>query len=229
MKGLAQRAWDIPSELELRAYGLFVDALQASTLSRDSVHRYCVGRATVAFERETALDKTAAWLRRARYVVPALSQQYHEFRKRFDVQYRQTTNAPPLPEECAAESFRGAIVGEGERGHTNVELLNRFAGRVHARHSFVVGVQRVNLKRGISGIHRPTLLPASSVRGLRSSELDSNDSIACVLDESFANREGPLLVRILLHPQTSAKQRDAAYKELADDTEIFDVRDVPRD
>lgn len=226
VEALCRRALEVPAEQALPLYGVFVDALQRGSLQRGALHDYCVERARVAFERETALVQTVAWLRRALYILPTPSRDHTELRKRFDAQYKLTANAPPLPTECAEDAFRGAIMGDKEGGHTDFERLDRFARKLYARHSFVCGVERVNLQRRITGIRRPTLLPITSARGLRSADQGRSDVLACVLDDGFTRGAGPLLVRILLDRDTTPKQRDTAFRALADDLDLFEVRDV---
>lgn len=216
----------MPAEYEIAVYGALVDGCHCGVLSSAVVHEFCVERARLAFERETALDRTAAWLRRARYVLPTPSAAHVELNKRFETQYKKTANAPALPTECAPDNFRGAVMGDKEAGHTDLDRLDRFARRVYARHPFIVGIERVNLQRRITGIHRPTLLPLNSARGLRLADQGRHDQLPCVLDDVFTRGEGPLLVRILLSRDTSPKQRDAAYRTLASDAEIFDSREV---
>lgn len=224
MRVLMGRVRDIPDKLALPTYEAMLAAVEASVIGRDLLQAFCVARAQLALERQTSLEECDGWLRRARYVGGTPSAEQVSLRARFDDIYRKTSNAPVLPLDCRDDDYVGVATGADEQGHTNVDRLGAFAKQLRSRHPFVVGVERVNLHRRGGTVRRPTLLPLTSALGLRASGR-TDDFVACLLDDQFVRgTTGPLLVRILLHKESTPKHREAAFRELVRDVDLFDAR-----
>lgn len=50
------------------------------------------------------------------------------------------------------------------------------------------------------------------------------NAIYALLDESYTKRDGALRIQILLAPMTTAAQREEAFRRLAEEEDLFDVR-----
>lgn len=119
--------------------------------------------------------------------------------------------------------FVGADVGNNEHGHLDVARIEAFAIRVHRRCDFVCGIRRVGSERG-NRVPRPTLLPLEAAKGIRKSDLNPFSMMQAILNEGFTQGDGSLHFQILLDPNTTATQREEAFRRLAEEDDIFEIR-----
>lgn len=207
----------LPEALMGGCFDLLADYTARSLIPRQGLVDFCVRAARVGAVRDAA--RARAWLARATRLGGMAEQACQRLTSELKLQSSVGDSAEPI--RC--ERFVGADVGEDEKGHLAFDRIQAFAERVHRRHGFVCGVRRVGRERG-NMVARPTLLPLESVKGVRRADVASVSSIYALLDETYTKRDGALRVQILLAATTTAAQREEAFRRLADEEDLFDVR-----
>jgi hypothetical protein len=163
-------------------------------------------------------------LRRTEYLalteLPAFGQEEDAVKKLLD-----RTAVPEVLPVVAKQEPATSVVGENERGHLQVDRIQRWADRLLKLHPYIQAVRRVRKDHG-PALSPTRLLGVDNMSQHVSAALESVEPsrvIPAVLDESYCIPKGKTVLRIniVLPPNTSIAQREAAIKLLSEDTSLF--------
>ncbi|WP_369736035.1 protein kinase [Anaeromyxobacter sp. K] len=189
-------------------------------ISSEVVARYCVASARDARIRLTNHLTAELWLQRARSLGCTLSDEYVAEDKALAAWRRKTKRVQTLPSTREGEGeFK---VGGKEEGHLKVDRIKEFAARVFAAFPFVHRIERVEKSRNLQ-VNRPTLLGLDNVgRHLPAGKSDPGTIIPIALDPSYTG-DVVLRMNMVLHPETTGSQREAAWEVIRAEGTILDV------
>ncbi len=195
-------------------------ALYCSEAAIDTtiVEDFCVAAARTSRIKYQQLVSAELWLQRARRIGGGTRSDYALEEKTLLDAKKRTGKLQTLPPTATSqEPFR---IGEKERGHVNVDRIERFDVNVRRRFPFIVRLERVQKDSRIQ-ISKPTLLRMDSLsRQLPQGAEDPGNIIPLALDPSFTG-DVPLRVNIVLSSGISSAQRDAARAVMCRDADLF--------
>jgi len=192
----------------------------ARHLDASVVEDYCVGCARTARVKMQDLLGAELWLQRARRLGIPLRSEYENEAKALEESRKKTKRNQTLPPAPAQQE--PVKIGVGEKGHLNVDRLTRFDENVRRRFPFVYCIQRVT-KDPRFRVSRPTLLGLDNLGShLPTGQSDPGNVIPLVLDGSFTGDNTVLRTNIVLTPDTTRAQREAAYNVLRAQSDLFD-------
>lgn len=224
LNGLHPAVWARREEAFLLGLGYH----EAELLPADVLGRWCVAVARRMREGELNLVGAQLWLRRTEFLgLSGLS----ELTIENDIVQKllARTAVPEILPMIAKQEPASSVVGENERGHLQVDRIMRWVERLLKLHPYVQAVRRV--KRDPGPALTPTrLLGIDNISQHLSAALESIEPsriIPAVLDESYCIPKGRTVLRIniVLPPNTSIGQREAAMKLLAADISLFGAAD----
>jgi hypothetical protein len=191
---------------------------EAGILATARIANFCAAAAE-AHRRSAASNAVLeTWLRRGKRVHPQPTEALATEVKAFEALLQQTQAKATLPPNC--ENQDRTVVGTAEKGHLDVERIERFAHRLLEMHPYVCAVKRKR-KDGDLPVPSPRLLDDSNLAQHRVDGIDDNCIIPFALDGSF-NPEGvPVRMNIVLPKGTTAAQRKVARDAIASNTQLF--------
>lgn len=193
-----------------------------STISDHVVYRWCLKAASRCRQISGgSLVECAVWLRRAERLGASNSAEFkHEAAElvRLTSKTAESSAPPPVAEQVSPDK----CIGDGERGHCNVDRFRRWVSRMQRRFDFVERAVRVEGDRNIDPRPCRMLDPDKAAQHFtKVLPKDRARVIAAVLDESYHSAGIALRINIWLAPGCTVAQRDHAIELLKTDTELF--------
>lgn len=191
---------------------------EADVIDSAAVANCCAVAAGAARKVADQTGVIETWLRRGRRVHPALTLELSAEMKAFDQLQERTQARASLPPNCDHQDT--VVVGSAEKGHINMDRMERFAARLLLMHPYVCAVKRKR-KDGDLAASAPRLLEDSNLAQHRVDGLDDNCLIPFVLDGSFTSEDVTIRMNIVLPKGTTASQRKVARDAIAANGQLF--------
>ena len=189
----------------------YVDLLDKYQIAKFCV--VCARAARISFRMVAA----ELWLRRARALNADDMPEYVDETKELGNQRSKTGTQITLPKDCKEQDEK--VIGRKEKGHLDVDQLEQFAARLRRVYPFICSVRRVD--KNCPPVNRPTLLPLANIPQHRCDGIADVRIIPFALDPSFTRSSASLRMNIVLPDGTSHSQREAAYRVLQENDDLF--------
>ena len=194
----------------------------ASTIADHIVYRWCLISASRSRQMSGgSLVEAGIWLRRAERLGAGNSP---EFRKeatellRLNSASTGSYSPPPVARQVSSDKS----IGEGERGHCNVDRFRLWVDRLQRRFDFIEQVKRFEADPKIDPRPCRMLVPDRAAQHFtKVLPKDRPRVIPAVLDDSFHSGAIALRINIWLAEGCTVAQRDHAIELLKTDTELF--------
>jgi hypothetical protein len=212
------------SAVQLKTLDMLRRFMGANALPAVVLADFCAKMALQAMQASEPVFQVEEWIRRGRRAVPRMTDALQAVQRDVTRLRGVTQSALQLPAEVVESDRDYKVVGNDEQGHTNVERLERFGGRLMQRYSFIQSVKRVNRDGGIAA-PAPTLLGLDNLASHLRDGMDPNRIIPIVLDGSYSASGVPIRLNAVLPKGVTAPQQRVAWEVLAKDRDIFEIVD----
>lgn len=201
-----------------RLFELCIRFREANLLSTAPIANFCAVAAEAHRRSASSTAVVETWLRRGKRVhgqpTDALAAELEAFAELL----QRTQAKASLPPNC--ENQDRTVIGSAEKGHLDVDRIERFANRLLEMHPYVCAVKR-RRKDGDLAVSTPRLLDDANLAQHRIDGIDDNCIIPFVLDGSFSAEGVPIRMNIVLPKGTTAPQRKVARDAIAANTQLF--------
>jgi eukaryotic-like serine/threonine-protein kinase len=210
-----------PSIWEMR-HEVFLIA--ASYTSGELIESRCEGWCLKACKKarvvESNMLEAQLWLKRATRLSVNASGEFLLEKKEIDRILETQATRAFLPEIAKTQDKK--IVGEDEKGHLNVEQIDRWGESLRRLYPFVHAVKRVRKENDKSGATRILNTVGMSLHLKAAPGVKESRIIPALLDRSFCGSADTMLrINIILSENCTSAQREAAIELLASDTKLF--------
>lgn len=202
-----------PEVAEL-CFSLLAKASTGEAVRADAAADFCSRQAGRLRQSGKPLVHVENWLRRGRRLVPTLTEKLEAEYQAFAKLQAQSHSAAALPPDATEQDRK--VIGKNERGHTEVQRIERFGHRLMDAYPWIYAVKRV---RGDSGLAHvaPTVLAEDNLARHKIKGTPDERIIPFVLDASYTRYDGCIRMNIVLPKGTTAAQKAAAREILEGD------------
>jgi hypothetical protein len=194
----------------------------ASTIGDHVLYRWCLKSASRCRQMSGgSLVESGIWLRRAERLGASNSSEFKQQAAellRLTSKTAESSTPPPVAQQVSPDK----CIGEGERGHCNVDRFRRWVDRLERRFDFVERAVRFEADPKIDSRPCRLLDPDKAAQHFtKVLPKDRGRVIPAVLDDTYHSGAIALRINIWLAEGCTVAQRDHAIDLLKTDTELF--------
>jgi hypothetical protein len=181
---------------------------------------WCITACKKARPLESGLLEAQLWLRRVESMSVSAGADYLAEKKEVDRLVQAQAAHSTLPESARKQDEK--IVGEDEKGHLDIDRIDRWGARLRRLYPFIYAVKRVRKEPGKIGATRILSVDGMSLHIKAAPGIKQARIIPALLDQSFCAAANTMLrISIVLPENSTAAQREAAIEVLASDGSLF--------
>lgn len=191
---------------------------ECEILTTAEIADFCAVAAGAARRVAAPMGVIETWLRRGRRVHRKPTDLLAAEIKAFEAIQQKTQATAGLPPDCNEQDM--TVVGTAERGHIDVQRIERFAHRLLKMHSYVCAVKRKR-KDGDLPASAPRLLEEDNIAQHKMDGIDDSRLIPFALDGSYTVDAVTIRMNIVLPKGTTASQRKMARDAIVANKQLF--------